>query len=372
MGMGVGVGVGMMSVPMTMSSMAHMPTSSSMAVGSIPGAPFYYPYSLFPSHPHIPHAHHHGPPPPHPPAPPAPPRPTRTNSNTRSNDNANSSGGDVHHHPSTSARTTTNTSQNDDQGSQSRTLSRSATNTPISSSASPALLQSSFPASDTTTRPQLIPTFSYYRTRANYDQQHRDSTGRGGKQTANSASAEDNNDGDGSMGENEGETGVDYDVPMPMTMADMHSETRLAIDPALVPPVNDALPPSSSSGPSFIPHGTEKKPNHEYYPSPHHQSQFRELMIDRTQLYSSEEYFKLTPPFSVSTPLPDPPISLNSLVDSEPGKKPAYPLPTIIRCAILGSPHQRLTLSELYLAMERRFGYYTIGDGKSWRVSPGV
>lgn len=60
---------------------------------------------------------------------------------------------------------------------------------------------------------------------------------------------------------------------------------------------------------------------------------------------------------------------LNSLVDGEPGDRPAYPIPTIIKCAILGSPRQQLTLSELYQAMEMRFEYYKTSDPKSWRVS---
>ncbi|KAF8589863.1 winged helix DNA-binding domain-containing protein, partial [Ramaria rubella] len=62
-------------------------------------------------------------------------------------------------------------------------------------------------------------------------------------------------------------------------------------------------------------------------------------------------------------------IGLNSLVDGEPGERPAYPIPTIIKCAILGSPHQQLTLSELYAAMEARFSYYRDSDKKSWRNS---
>ncbi|KAF8512514.1 hypothetical protein JB92DRAFT_2723201, partial [Gautieria morchelliformis] len=62
-------------------------------------------------------------------------------------------------------------------------------------------------------------------------------------------------------------------------------------------------------------------------------------------------------------------IGLNSLVDGERGDRPSYPIPTIIKCAILGSPRERLTLSEIYAAMEERFLYYKHSNKNSWRNS---
>ncbi|ETW82726.1 hypothetical protein HETIRDRAFT_244448, partial [Heterobasidion irregulare TC 32-1] len=38
--------------------------------------------------------------------------------------------------------------------------------------------------------------------------------------------------------------------------------------------------------------------------------------------------------------------------------KPNYPLPTLIKLAIHGSAHQRLTLQEIYGAIEDRFEWY--------------
>jgi hypothetical protein len=64
-------------------------------------------------------------------------------------------------------------------------------------------------------------------------------------------------------------------------------------------------------------------------------------------------------------------LGLNSL-DGEPGMPPLYSMPIIIECAILGSPHQKLTLAELRLTLKKRFGYYEKEEEKgvkSWEVS---
>jgi hypothetical protein len=61
-------------------------------------------------------------------------------------------------------------------------------------------------------------------------------------------------------------------------------------------------------------------------------------------------------------------LGLHSLSDGPPGEKPPYPYPTIIRCAILGSPRQRLTLSEIYIAMENRYPWFKTA-GQGWKVT---
>ncbi|KAJ7936478.1 fork head domain-containing protein, partial [Mycena leptocephala] len=47
---------------------------------------------------------------------------------------------------------------------------------------------------------------------------------------------------------------------------------------------------------------------------------------------------------------------------------PPYPLHTILRCAILGSPKQRLSVHEIYLAMEEKFPYYQTTE-VNWKHS---
>ena len=67
---------------------------------------------------------------------------------------------------------------------------------------------------------------------------------------------------------------------------------------------------------------------------------------------------------------PDDEISLNALVDPPAGEKPNYPYPTLIKLAIHGSPNKRLTLQEIYIALEERFEWYKINSqDKSWQVS---
>ncbi|KAF7307206.1 U3 small nucleolar RNA-associated protein [Mycena indigotica] len=65
-------------------------------------------------------------------------------------------------------------------------------------------------------------------------------------------------------------------------------------------------------------------------------------------------------------PHPDCPDSLACLPDTD--DKPQHTLPIILRCAILGSPRQRLTIREIYAAMEEKYAYYRTA-GQSWKQS---
>ncbi|KAA1467189.1 winged helix DNA-binding domain-containing protein, partial [Dentipellis sp. KUC8613] len=51
-------------------------------------------------------------------------------------------------------------------------------------------------------------------------------------------------------------------------------------------------------------------------------------------------------------------VGLHLLRDPPPGRKPNYALPTLIKFAIFGSPMGRLTLQEIYAALEERFEWY--------------
>jgi len=65
---------------------------------------------------------------------------------------------------------------------------------------------------------------------------------------------------------------------------------------------------------------------------------------------------------------PDAPNSLDSLdclLDTD--GRPQYPLHVILRCAILGAPRNRLTIRDIYAAMENKFSYYRTA-GQSWKV----
>lgn len=59
------------------------------------------------------------------------------------------------------------------------------------------------------------------------------------------------------------------------------------------------------------------------------------------------------------------PDALHCLPDTE--GPPQYSLPIIIRCAILGSPKGRITVSGIYAAMEEKYPYYRTA-GQSWKV----
>lgn len=60
------------------------------------------------------------------------------------------------------------------------------------------------------------------------------------------------------------------------------------------------------------------------------------------------------------------PDTLDCLPDTD--GRPQHTLPVILRCAILGSPKQRLTIREIYAAMEKKYSYYTTA-GPAWKVS---
>ncbi|KAG6845359.1 hypothetical protein H0H87_010468 [Tephrocybe sp. NHM501043] len=63
---------------------------------------------------------------------------------------------------------------------------------------------------------------------------------------------------------------------------------------------------------------------------------------------------------------PNCPDSLSCLPDTD--GRPQHTLPVILRCAILGSPRQRLTIREVYAAMENKYAYYKTA-GPTWKQS---
>ncbi|XP_006454125.1 hypothetical protein AGABI2DRAFT_189431 [Agaricus bisporus var. bisporus H97] len=63
---------------------------------------------------------------------------------------------------------------------------------------------------------------------------------------------------------------------------------------------------------------------------------------------------------------PDCPDTLDCLPDTE--GRPQHTLPVILRCAILGSPKKRLTIREIYAAMEAKYPYYRTA-GPTWKQS---
>jgi hypothetical protein len=67
----------------------------------------------------------------------------------------------------------------------------------------------------------------------------------------------------------------------------------------------------------------------------------------------------------IHIPHPDCPDSLACLPDTD--GRPQHTLPVILRCAILGSPRKRLTIREIYAAMEEKYAYYRTA-GATWKV----
>ncbi|KAI5885631.1 winged helix DNA-binding domain-containing protein [Schizophyllum commune H4-8] len=63
-----------------------------------------------------------------------------------------------------------------------------------------------------------------------------------------------------------------------------------------------------------------------------------------------------------------PKIGLESLRDSPPGQKPLYQYSTLIYHAIKGSNSQRLTLEEIYRAIETRYSYFQTAPPE-WKTS---
>ncbi|KAI0750555.1 hypothetical protein BC629DRAFT_1290211, partial [Irpex lacteus] len=67
---------------------------------------------------------------------------------------------------------------------------------------------------------------------------------------------------------------------------------------------------------------------------------------------------------------PEDEVSLNALADPPEGEKPNYPYPTLIKLAIHGSRNKRLTLQDIYQALEDRFEWYRANaEDKSWQNS---
>lgn len=85
----------------------------------------------------------------------------------------------------------------------------------------------------------------------------------------------------------------------------------------------------------------------------------------------------------INQPLPEPedylrqklklapgrPVDLWALEDPLPGKRPNYPYPLLVRLAIQGSPNKRLTLKEIYEAIENRFEFYRNSPNGAWKGS---
>lgn len=70
--------------------------------------------------------------------------------------------------------------------------------------------------------------------------------------------------------------------------------------------------------------------------------------------------------FNRHEPHKDCPDTLACLPDTE--GRPQHTLPVILRCAILGSPRRRLTIREIYAAMEDKYSYYKTA-GPTWKVT---
>ncbi|KIJ50952.1 hypothetical protein M422DRAFT_27072 [Sphaerobolus stellatus SS14] len=120
-----------------------------------------------------------------------------------------------------------------------------------------------------------------------------------------------------------------------------------------VPSTSTRLPSifSANYALDYLHNRYRKLANRDYYPSPHHQAQF-----DTLQHHDPSTFKRLDL------------VGLNSL-DGDIEQPPLYAMPLIIECAILGSPQQRLTLSELRLTLKKRFRYYEKEEGKgvkSW------
>lgn len=65
----------------------------------------------------------------------------------------------------------------------------------------------------------------------------------------------------------------------------------------------------------------------------------------------------------------DTPINLNVIPDPPPGEKPGQSYPTLIKLAIYGSPHKRLTLQGIFEALENRFEWFRNNrHDRAWQV----
>ena len=61
-------------------------------------------------------------------------------------------------------------------------------------------------------------------------------------------------------------------------------------------------------------------------------------------------------------------LSLQALPDPNPGERPGQSLPVLAQFAILGSPTRRLTLQEIFQALEDRFEWFRNNEDRSWQV----
>lgn len=80
--------------------------------------------------------------------------------------------------------------------------------------------------------------------------------------------------------------------------------------------------------------------------------------------FETGTYYVKPPPNAKHVDHPDCPNNLNCLPDDD--NKPTVTLATIARCAILGSPMKRLTLAQIYAAIEAKYPFLRTQD--SWRV----
>jgi len=126
------------------------------------------------------------------------------------------------------------------------------------------------------------------------------------------------------------------DSPPPATRGTRHQPARNAVQPIMY-----QHPPPA-----------RQIPRMPYYQTPLHEipdpgDNLRELLglMDRSQ-----------------------PINLDVLDDPPPGEKPNYPYPTLIKLAIYGSPRKRLTLQEIYQALETRFEWFKNSTDAAWKV----
>ena len=118
-------------------------------------------------------------------------------------------------------------------------------------------------------------------------------------------------------------------------------------------------------------------PNRYYYPSAHHQDQFDKLSAQDGEfnnvynpclwpkwlLLNACLAYHLHCPASIRDCL-----GLNS-INSKPGAAQLYCMPLLIECAILGSPHQKLTLEELHLTLKKFYKEEKGHDREAWEVS---
>ncbi|CCM03752.1 uncharacterized protein FIBRA_05898 [Fibroporia radiculosa] len=91
----------------------------------------------------------------------------------------------------------------------------------------------------------------------------------------------------------------------------------------------------------------------------------REHQSDRTSIqenYYGQSNISITP----HEPHPNCPDTLACLPNTD--GRPQHTLPVILRCAILGSPKKRLTIREIYAAMEKKYPYYKTA-GPAWKVA---